>query len=251
VWVDETGNRGTATARSPFFTFAAVIIRADAMPQLMAAKRAINERLARAPAHELHWSENLKSHDSRFVAAEGLRHLPMRLIYVTLDKSRIPKGAYLGESRDAKYNYPLRLLLERVSWLMHRRNGMASITLAAVRGLPKKVPVEYVEKLKRLGSEGTAIRWDALHPKINVEQTSAKDGLQVADIAAGALDRAVRPADNPPHRIEPAYLIQLGSRIYVGTDGKISSYGLKAIAPSGFWRQFPWWDEVARFPKNA
>src|SRR5687768_6901134 len=87
VWIDETGDRGGGPKASPFFGVAAVVIRDEYMDQLRHAKREINRRLQRQPHHELHWSQNLKTHDKRYVAAEELARLPMCVSYAVVQKA--------------------------------------------------------------------------------------------------------------------------------------------------------------------
>lgn len=221
----------------------------DRYHEVRSAKRDLNALLGREPDHELHWSSNLKGHDKRYVAAEALARLPVWLVYVVIEKATLPAGSRMGASRDAIYNYPLRLLLERVSWLVDDAGGEAAITLAAVHGLPGRVPRRYIERL-RSGAVPTEIRWHALRRKVEIHQAASRDGLQFADIAAGALDRAIRPSVMLPSRIEPAYLELLGSRIYVRADGKIASYGMKAL-PAALWARYPWWRQVSRLPRNV
>lgn len=247
VYVDETGDRGRSKASSPFFGFAAVVFRKDRLPSVREAKQRVNRRLGRAEHVELHWSKNLKAHDKRYVAAEELAQLNLRIVYSAVEKATSPEGSQLHGDRDTLYNYALRLLLERVSWLVDDAGGIARVTLAAVQGLPKRVPLGYLEKLRK---RQTQIRWNAVHPKIEVRQAATRDGLQVADVAAGALDRAIRPATNPPHRMEPAYLLLLKHRIYTPGRGRVASYGLKAL-PGDLWTRFAWWDEVNSLPANG
>jgi Protein of unknown function (DUF3800) len=249
VWIDETGDRGNSPTSSPFFGFAAAIIRAEWMDQLQRGKAEINRQLERASTHELHWSKNLKDHEKRHTAAEEVGKLPLRFSYAVIEKASLPPGAHMGSNKDALYNYAMRLLLERVSWLVDEANGEATITLASVSGLPARVPRAYIELLRR-GGRTNQVRWNAIHPKIEVRHASTRDGLQVADIAAGALDRAIRPHQRPPHRMEPAYLMLIASRIYVRTAGKIASYGLKAL-PRDLWARFPWWREASQLPRNV
>jgi hypothetical protein len=250
VWVDETGDRGSSAQSSPFFGVAAVVLADGAMPVLRATKMEINKRLQRAAGHELHWSQTLKTHDYRAVAVEEVARLKKlaRVTYVAVQKSSIPTDAFIRRNREALYNYPLRFLLERVSWLVDEQGGIARITLASVSGLPKRIPLDYIDWLR--DTQDTQIRWQAIDPKVEVHQAVERDGLQIADIAAGALDRAIRPATSPPHRMEPAYLRELAPLIYNRGVGKIASYGLKAL-PVNLWDQFAWWPEFRSLPKNA
>jgi hypothetical protein len=249
VWVDETGDRGCTPGASPFFAFAAVVIRADQMPRLQAAKAAINVDLEKPPGQELHWSKNhLRSHDARMVATEALAKLPVRILYSVVEKATLPAGSHLVTDTQALYNYPLRLLLERASWLVDDAGGVASITLSAVKGLPKRIPVDYINRLN--GRPDVKIRWNAIHPNIHYEQAATRDGLQMADIAAGALDRAIKPHKAAPHRMEPTYLRLLLPRVYCRAPGKIASYGLKAIDPA-MWEAYPWWPEAKALGKNG
>ena len=248
VYVDETGDRGSGARASPFFGLAAVVIRSSRLPELRQAKGTVNTRLAREPHQELHWSKTLKKHDQRFVAAEELARLNLRIVYMVVDKSTSPQGSGLGTSRDSLYNYALRLLIERVSWLVDDAHGTAAVTLASVSGLPRRVPLTYLNS--KLRNRQTEIRWQALRQAIEVRQAASRDGLQMADIAAGALDRAIRPSTHPPHRIESAYLRMLLPRVYTPGPGRVGSYGLKAL-PAGLWSRYDWWAEANALPKNG
>jgi hypothetical protein len=111
VWIDETGDRGSSASASPFFGFAAVVVRGSNMPLLSGTKKALNRDLGRSESIELHWSKNLKGHDKRYAACEALSQCPVRLIYALIDKTSLTPGL---RHQERLYNWPLRLVLERV-----------------------------------------------------------------------------------------------------------------------------------------
>jgi hypothetical protein len=245
VYVDETGDRGSGTKASPFFSMVAIVLPTDDLPALQQVKNDINAKLEKPIATELHWSKNLKRHEQRLEAIEHVAKLNLRIVNVTVDKTAIPPKSLIAGDRDALYNYSLRLLLERVSWLSDANNGLAQVTLASVKGLPRRVIDSYVEKLR---IQQNAVNWEALHPSIRVKQANARDGLQIADLAAGALDRAIRRCPNPPHRIEPAYLLKVAHLVYTRGPDRVHSYGMKSL--NGLFASFPWWSEINSMPDN-
>lgn len=251
VFVDETGDRGNSATSSPFFSMVAVAIRDDHMQQLHDAKREINLALGKPAAMELHWAKNLKGHDARLEAVERIAQLPIRISCITLEKAAAPAHSHVLH-RDGMYNYPARLLLERLSWLIDDADGEALLTFASVKGMPAHILRDYVALLRTRphghGPDQTTIRWNAIRHPIHIEQAIRRDGIQIADVVGGALDRAIRPSPNPPHRTEPRYLNELGGVLYRGTTNKLASYGLKALARPGFWQSFPWWPALAKKP---
>ena len=94
------------------------------------------------------------------------------------------------------------------------------------------------------------MRWRAIRQNVQIHPAASRDGLQMADVAAGALDRAIRPSPNPPHRTEAAYLSVLLPLVYCRRKGGIASYGLKAL-PANLWERSPWWAAAAALPKNV
>src|ERR1044071_7250113 len=115
VWIDETGDRGSTPASSPFFIVAAVVIRADRMSTVRIEKQLINRDLHRNVNTELHWSANLKHHDKRMRACEGVAKPNLRIVYACIEKASLTPGL---RHQNRLYNWPLRLVLERVSWLI-------------------------------------------------------------------------------------------------------------------------------------
>jgi hypothetical protein len=140
-----------------------------------------------------------------------------------------------------QYNFLVRLLLERISWLMDRRRprGRADVHLAHVRRFKYE---QFHQYLTLLGGRRTDIRWEgiALPPKIEAAQTTR--GLQAADILAGSVFAAVRPDRHGDH--EAAYLRRVAPRLWTSPSGKLESYGLKFLGRAGCTKPYTWLAEV-------
>jgi hypothetical protein len=102
------------------------VVVADAHLPTMAARLAqLRIDLSRRPGDPLHF-RNLKSHS----AAQAVGDAPWLTISTVVVCKRYLSGALPSEEH--AYLYTLRFLLERLSWLAHRRGAVLSYTLAHI-----------------------------------------------------------------------------------------------------------------------
>ncbi len=141
----------------------------------------------------------------------------------------------------AQYNFCVRLLLERVSWLMERQQprGVAQIHLAHVRRFKYDRLHSYLEDLQK---QRTRIAWEALSLPPKIEAAQAIRGLQAADILAGTVYAAVRTDRHGEY--EPEYLRRVAPRLWTGPTGKLETYGLKFLGRPGCTEPFAWLAEI-------
>lgn len=230
VYVDEAGDRGIAQRSSRHFVMSAVIVKDGDDSAVRAELSAMRAALGRDPAHVLHFQKF--SHAQRLKACQDL--CGSRLSCVTsviLCKrgftSPQPDGtlAFITNP-DPMYLWAVRLLLERVSWYVRDQGGGPSIvTFAHVRRFPKHKLHDYRGALER---STTNIWWPSFegHP-FRIESPGKIENLQLADIAASALFRAIEPDEFG--NVEPRYLNEILPKVYRRGAASISSYGLKVF----------------------
>ena len=106
----------------------------------------------------------------------GVLSETVRLLYVVLPKKLVNHDSYLRDPIGA-YNYPVKFLLERVSWLAREVRCPARVTLDAVKGLPPRQIREYVNLLYRTPSL-SSVEWPWLTPPLNFLPAQERVGLQ-------------------------------------------------------------------------
>ena len=244
AFVDETGDRGMRATSSPYFAFAALLVRDDNMLQLHAGLDGLVESLRKPPGHVLHWAQNIKDHADRRLAAQTLGALPVRLQYVVVPKTSVRPGSLLAKSTEGYYNYAARLLLERIGLFTRRieRNAgggveaRCKVTFGQVKGFNPTVLRDYVDKVRRTSNDAC---WKYLTPTINVDGQKGTRALQWADIGAGALDSAIK--GNRHGMYETSYLAEIAKLIDRSPSQAVLDYGLKILGDNRMVTDLPWW----------
>jgi hypothetical protein len=244
VYIDESGDRGRSPSSSPFFIFAAVIVEDHDEPTVRAARTLLALDFQKPPATVLHWSENVKRHDMRRHAATTLGALPVTISYVVVDKKSLRQNSSQGMDQVQMHNYAARRLLERVSWFARDNNAEAIITFAHIKNFKYAAFLQYIQRLQH--DPQCSIDWASIRGSLRTNSPDTLEILQVADLAAGALNLAITP--NQFNQVEAAYLFELAPRLYRRTSGPLTTYGLHVIQSSipGFLEMLPWWPD---FPK--
>ena len=231
VYVDEAGDRGISNTSDRHFVVSAVIAEDTKDPMLRQELGTLRAQLGRHPGHVLHFVEF--SHSQRLKAVEDVASSSLAtIINVVVHKDLIgqplPTGNLAHVAKpDPMYLWALRLLLERVSWFVDDNGGSDTIvTFAHLKGFRAQKLHDYRTALEGNGDIG--VRWSVFagHP-FRIESPRSVELLQVADIAASALFRAVEP--DAFENTETRYLEELRPKLYRRGDGQITSYGLKVF----------------------
>lgn len=241
VYVDESGDRGRSPRSSKYFVLAAVVVPDSHDHEARLARDQLCATLGKPTETVLHFYENVKKHEQRKVAAQALRGMPKaRFIFVIVDKASLA-GKHVLSDPAAMYNYALRRLLERISWLVDDSGGEAIITVAHVRRFPYERLETYITWLR---ANQTQIRWDAIRGDIRIEQQSNIGLLQAADLAAGCAWAALVP--DRYGNVEGAYLLELAPRLYCphGREEKVRAYGLHVVGDETCLEVYDWWPEI-------
>jgi hypothetical protein len=236
AYVDETGDRGWTDRASRAFALTAVVVADADVARCAAALDELCDRFAKPRGTTLHWTENVKDHVQRKLVARTLAALPITVINIIVMKEALRARPTQLSDPTSMYNYAVRRLLERVSWLVADAGGTADTTFAHVRRFPYEHLRDYLALLR---TQRTQVRWAALPGALRFGTPADTPGLQLADLAAGCLSAALKPDPFGDH--EPAYLLTLAPRIYVRGGGRVSSYGMNVIGPAGAMDAYPWW----------
>ena len=227
VYVDEAGDRGWGGRSSPVFVLSAVIVKRSNDAALRSGLDAINSAFGRSCRQRLHWAENIREHSDRKFVSRELAKLPATFVNVVVCKDSLMGTGSMLNRPAYQYNYPVRRLLERISWFVDRQNGVATLRFAHVRRFKYETLRTYLDRLQR--DYSCQISWAGLkngtRPKI--EQPSQVRGLQAADLVAGCVYAAVRSDRHGDQ--EPAYLRTIRPRLWTGPTNKLGTYGLHFV----------------------
>ena len=244
AFVDEAGDRGWGGRSSPVFVLSAVVVPSSEAHLLRSTLNRINASFGRQPQAVLHWAENIREHHDRKYVARELAELPAAFINVVVCKSSLMgSGTTLSQS-SPQYTYPMRRLIERVSWYVNKQGGAATLRVAHVRRFKYEVLHNYLDYVQTLPN---TIEWGALkngtRPEIGAPQQVR--GLQIADMVAGSVYAAVRPDCHGDH--ESAYLEAIQPRLWYGPTRKLQTYGLNFIRDSAHdcSGHYPWLSALA------
>lgn len=125
------------------------------------------------------------------------------------------------------YLWALRLLLERISQYVQDNDGdQAIVTFSHLKGFKPQKLHDYREALE--ASDRADIRWQVFNGhRFRINSPEAIELLQVADITASALFKAIEP--DAFGNTEPRYLDELRPKLYRRGRANITSYGLKTF----------------------
>ncbi len=234
VYVDEAGDRGISASSSRHFVVSAVVVVDSLDAQLRNELGELRASLERRPEQVLHFVG--LSHSQRLKAAQDVASSSAEAIAnVILDKNALrhpgPAGDVSHLSRpDPMYLWALRLLVERVSWLVDDRGGSnAIVTFAHLKRFQARKLHDYRMALEE--STDTSIRWHVYrgHP-FRFAAPGEIELLQVADTTASAVFKAVEP--DRFGNTEPRHLEALRPKLYRGDETGITAYGLKTFPAS-------------------
>lgn len=230
VYIDEAGDRGTASGSSRYFVVAALIVDDADDARLREELLRLKQTLGRKTSDVLHF-RNL-THSQKIKACQEIAAFSVqRFTSVVLCKRTLstpfPGGglAYITQP-DPMYLWAIRLLLERVSWFIRESGGDTSIvTFAHLKRFKASKLHEYREALR---ATSTQVHWPSFEGhEFRLSAPGQTEILQLADSCASALFKAVEP-DNFGN-CEPRYLAELRPIIYRRPPGAVTSYGLKVF----------------------
>lgn len=219
VLIDEAGdlgvNRGTR-----WFVITGVIVSKEKEPDLRATLKRIKTKLNIQYIH----FRKLRDFAQKSYVVNEIAKCDFTYVNIVIDTTKInivPKTTD-GKPAFLTYNYACRLLLERISWFLHERNGQANIILSS-RGTARDGElIDYIEN-KLFNYANNKIYSNAFN-KVLSKSASDWDMLQLADICATTMFYQFEP--NGFGFISPCFCMKLRKFIYT-KDNNLYSYGIK------------------------
>lgn len=228
AYIDESGDRNSGEGReSDHFTMTAVLVEAEHEHQLR--MQIEGARAVWGIEGPLHWVKHLRAKrmDRRRALCEMLALVPsVQVIHVVLDKSRLITLGHLANNQVSAYNYVARLLLEPIAYAANGWPGgcrVAQVYFGMVGGVEPSYVSRYLNHCA-CHPQGS-VPWDAVKWPLKFEATSARSGLQAADMYSGMLWAAVRHSDR-------TWLDLVHHQFYRSRSGVITGYGIK-VHPAG------------------
>ena len=231
AYVDEAGDRGFSAAACRYFVVSTAIV-ADSDDALLRSELAgLRGSLRRHPEHTLHFVKF--SHSERLKAAQDIARSSLAAIAsVVVHKELIARLGAADETSciarpDAMYLWALGLLLERISSCVSENGGdEAIVTFSRLKGFRPWKLHDYRKALD--ASDGIDSRWHVFdgHP-FRIEGPKTVELLQIADITASALFRAIEP--DPYGNTEARYLAELSPKLYRRDGANVTECGLKTF----------------------
>lgn len=237
VYIDESGDEGFVfkpdhQGSSRWLVLSAVIVRKEKDAGVVHLMREIREMLGKPKNHPVHFLK--LDHAPAVAVARRLGEAAelMRTVSVLLHKPSIEERERFQANKHQLYRYASRLLLERVSWFCRDHaiqgvgNGRAEIIYSNRDQMSYDDLRDYLRKLRDEESgQKVTIHWPSFDPDhVRAVQANQMAGLQIADVVAHSLYKAVSP--NRFGDVESRYASHLRPTFY-RHKGSFHGYGLK------------------------
>ena len=222
VYVDETGDPGWSDKAAPIFALSGVAFEKECEGhgrELLAQLRAA---LHKPENTVLHWKLNT-AHEKRLVISNAIAAShSLQLLQVCMFKGHLDR---MNRDPAGIYQYSLRLLVERASWLARRLGRAATVRISQIQDIGQPTIDHYMRLISRLDNR---IEWRHLNG-VYVHQPHQFELLQLADLSAGPIHRAFVP-DKQYQTLEPRYLELLRPLMWTGEDrAPCPRYGFKIM----------------------
>ena len=248
VYIDESGDEGTKGAGTRWLVFGCVIVQYSELPEVV---RGVNTCVqiaskAQTVPRPLHFKK--LTHADKRGATRIFADSSWDGVVVASDTTKILPGSALSKPK-FQYNYPLRYVIERVSWKAKEVRRIPTIYIENRRNFDLADFKRYMRLLKSRKDE--RFEWDYLDlDRIFVSTRNQKPALCVADGLAHAMFKAVEPDPWWGHH-ETTYLETLLRRLWCGSQAAghngLFDCGL-VMMPTTAWGQFvqqyPWLPEL-------
>lgn len=196
IYVDEAGDLGLSLASSRHFVFSAVIVAGADENRLRGELARTRASLGRHSQHALHFVKF--SHSQRLKAVQDIAASSVTgVVNAVLSKEDFAEAFSASETTDASgarsvYLAAMGLLLERVSWFLSPNSEEAVVTFGQLKGLTAAKLRGYRAALE--DREAFDISWPVFSGHaFRLRDTREAELLQLADITASAIFRAIEP----------------------------------------------------------
>ena len=200
AYVDESGDRGWTLpppnlppgkkmGSSRVFSATAILVPDGAQPAALRAWDAATLASGRPLGTPIHWHD-VNGGGARKFFTKTVAEIPgIQVISVVLCKHHLRNVTAL-KNPGYLYNWTLRFLIERISWFGQQHGAEVAMTFSQVKGLPPKVLLAYLDRIKALGygpNPATYIQWDHLRMPPRIDTPKNRRMLQLADAASASV----------------------------------------------------------------
>jgi hypothetical protein len=219
AFVDEAGVSAATETATDHFIVSAVVIRNRNVHRIIPRLDLIRAEVER-PGRSISWKD-IRSHSQRLHAVQSINNTSwLRTITVVVCKRSLERNKMSSEER---YQWTLRLLLERLSWLARAGGEPVHTVVSHIRGFEPENLARYQQILQ--GME-TKIAWKWLDPAgCEVVSFDSREELQLADIVASAASCAFE--QDRYGNTERRYLREMRTPMWDNDGGALTTYGLK------------------------
>lgn len=219
AFVDEAGVSADTETASDHFVISAVVVRNRNIHRVLPRLQLIRAEVER-PGKSISWKD-IRSHSQRLHAVQSINSTSwLRTITVVVCKRALERNRMSSEER---YQWTLRLLLERLSWLARSGGEQVHTVVSHIRGFEPENLARYEQILQ--GIE-TKIAWNWLDSAgCEVVSFESREELQFPDIVASAVSCAFEPDKHG--NTEPRYLREMRAPMWDNDGGALTTYGLK------------------------
>lgn len=228
VYIDEAGDEGFKLNQdgklcgSEWFIVGALVVRKTNDREVASCINTIKEHLSfeKHQYKPLHFCR-LDHQKRKFVLNTITKKGGFKCCFVAFDKREVTDESFLKTKKGYLYNYCVRYLLERISWLVYEHQGKAKLIFENRGNTSYPELDKYINEL--MSDPRSAIRkgviesWDVLNK-------SQSKNLQIADTITSSLFQAVQK--NKFGMVEESYILELKKYIY-NSNKNYHSYGLK------------------------
>jgi Protein of unknown function (DUF3800) len=249
AYIDESGDRGWTprSSSAPLgkrmgssrnFSMTAVLVPDGIQNGALGAWRKAMATINRPSGAMIHW-QNVKTPGQRKLLVDTIRSIPgVQTISVVLCKFHLPNVSRLTDP-EYLYHWPLRLLVERISFFGEHRGDTVAMWFSQVRGLNPRRTQRYLRGLR--GDPTCNIEWSHLLMPPKIDTAANRPMLQLADTASGAVFAAFEP--DPYGYTDQVYLDMLKPVIWCRPWRKLHQDGLKfGPWPSPCKAEHTWFD---------
>ncbi|WP_339193092.1 DUF3800 domain-containing protein [Paenibacillus sp. FSL W8-1287] len=227
VYIDEAGDEGFKIkdgkwVSSEWFVVGALIVRGSNDLELSRCVDHIksNVKFIKTKQKPLHFAE--MTHEKKKYVIKCMTEIgKFKCCYVAVNKKTIEDESFLKSQKGYLYNYCIRYLLERVTWLIDEHHGKANLIFenrgnTSFDELDRYLKSLYVDKSARL-------RKGIIHSSKVINKSQSKN-IQLADAVTSSLFKALE--FDSLESTEPSYINSLRPFIY-NRNLNYHGYGLK------------------------
>lgn len=206
LYVDEAGEEGFKDSSSEWFILGGALHSNNQLKECVDCYDAFKGKRRQA---EWHFHFQTRSHDERLGFIEAITKAPYQAMAVMFHKPSITKPENF-KKKYYLYFYALKFLLERATkWADQTAKEPIHLMLSSRKGLDEDNLKSYFNRIRTSPFvPKDDILWDILrHEEIHIKPNKEYRGLQVADLVASSIFKAVEKSEYGT--LEPRYIKEL------------------------------------------